>query len=75
MRIRYDEKNDALYIRLREEKYYASDEVKDGFILDYDKMGNVIGIEILDAADYLNPEELSTVHFDIEKVIPEKSQS
>ena len=69
MRIRYDEKSDALYIRFREEKYFESDEIKEGFILDYDQTGNIIGIEILDASDYLKAEELSTVHFDVEKII------
>lgn len=67
MRIRYDEKSDALYIRFREEKCYESDEIKEGFILDYDQSGNIIGIEILDASDYLKADELSTVHFDVEK--------
>ena len=69
MRIRYNEKSDALYIRFREEKYFESDEIKEGFILDYDQKGNIIGIEILDASDYLNVDELSTVHFDVEKAL------
>jgi len=67
MRIRYNEKSDALYIRFREEKYFESDEIREDFILDYDQNGNIIGIEILDASDYLNIDELSTVHFDVEK--------
>ncbi len=69
MRIRYNEKSDALYIRFREEKYFESDEIKEGFILDYDQNGNIIGIEILDASDYLTINELSTVHFDVEKAL------
>ena len=69
MRIRYNEKSDALYIRFREEKYFESDEIKEGFILDYDQKGNIIGIEILDASDYLNVEELSSVHFNVEKAL------
>lgn len=69
MRIRYDEKSDALYIRFGEERCYESDEIKEGLILDYDQSGNIIGIEILDASDYLKADELSTVHFDVEKVL------
>ncbi len=69
MRIRYDEKVDALYIRLRESKYFESDEIKEGFILDYDKEGNIVGIEILDASSYLLPSELSSVSFEINKTI------
>ena len=71
MRIRYNEKSDALYIRFREEKYFESDEIKEGFILDYDQNGNIIGIEILDASDYLNVDELSTVQFNVEKAFQE----
>ncbi|HDZ85428.1 MAG TPA: DUF2283 domain-containing protein [Candidatus Moranbacteria bacterium] len=73
MRIRYDEKVDALYIRLRESKYFESDEIKEGFILDYDQEGNVVGIEILDASSYLSPEELSSVSFEVKKAISSKS--
>ena len=73
MRIRYDEKVDALYIRLRESKYFESDEIKEGFILDYDQEGNVVGIEILDASSYLSPEELSSVSFEVKKAMSSKS--
>lgn len=69
MRIRYDENSDILYIRLRETKYYESDEIKEGFILDYDREGNIIALEILDASAYLKPNELSAVSFEIEKNI------
>ena len=68
MRISYDEEVDALYIRLKETTYYESDEIKEGFILDYDRGGNIIGIEILDASEYLLPEELATLSFNIERV-------
>lgn len=69
MRIRYDEQSDALYIRLREEEYYESDEIQEGLILDYDQEGKLIGVEILDASEYLKSEELSTVRFDVDKVL------
>ena len=69
MRIIYDEKVDALYIRLKESEYYESDEIKEGVILDYDEQGNIIGIEILDASEYLLPDELANVSFNIEKAI------
>jgi len=68
MKVKYDEKVDILYIKLKECPYYESDEIKDGVILDYDKKGKVIGIEILDASEYLE-EELSTVKFDLNRVV------
>ncbi len=68
MRIRYDEKMDALYIRFREYKCKESDEIKEGFILDYDEQGNIIEIEILDASSYILPAELSSINFEIERI-------
>jgi len=69
MRISYDEKADALYIRLKETPYYESDEVKEGVLLDYDDKGNVIGLEILDASNYLSSDELASVTYNVEKAI------
>ncbi len=48
MRIRYDEKVDALYIRLDNAKVVESDEVKPGIVLDLDAKNKVVGIEVLD---------------------------
>ena len=67
MRVRYDEEADALYIRLRKAEYYESDEIREGFILDYDTDGNIIGIEILEASAHLAPADLSTVSFEISR--------
>jgi len=53
MRVRYDEQVDILYIRLKETPYHESDEIREGFILDYDKDNNVIGIEIIDASEFI----------------------
>jgi len=77
MRVRYDEEADALYIKLQEGGYHESDEIKDGFILDYDIDGNIIGIEILDASAHLAAADLSTVNFEITRPLmktAEKSQ-
>jgi uncharacterized protein YuzE len=69
MRISYDEKADCLYIRLKETSYYESDEVRPGVLLDYDDKGNVIGIEILDASEYLSGDELASLTYSVEKTI------
>ncbi|OGC04653.1 hypothetical protein A2276_01590 [candidate division WOR-1 bacterium RIFOXYA12_FULL_43_27] len=53
MKVNYDEKSDAMYIRFSEAPYYESDEVKSGIVFDYDKKGKVIAIEILDASKNL----------------------
>jgi len=67
MRVRYDEEADALYIKFREGKYYESDEIQEGFVLDYDENGNIIGIEILAASAHIDPADLSTVNFEISR--------
>jgi len=69
MRISYDEKTDSLYVRLTETPYYESDEVKESVLLDYDDKGNVIGIEILNASEYLSSDELASLTYNVEKAI------
>lgn len=50
MKMSYDPKADALYIRLRQAKIEESDEIAEGVIIDYDVSGKPVGIEFLDAA-------------------------
>lgn len=51
MKIRYDSKVDAVYIELAKGKYEISRDVSDVVIVDEDKNGKVLGIEILDATE------------------------
>jgi uncharacterized protein YuzE len=50
MKVRYDPDVDVLSIALSDAPVEESDEEKPGVILDYDKSGNVVGLEILDAS-------------------------
>lgn len=50
MKVKYDKKVDVLYILFSEKKVTESDEDKPGIILDYDKEGAIVGIEILNAS-------------------------
>lgn len=54
MRFHYDKEADGLYIRFDESPYAESDEVRDGVILDFNKNGKLIGIEVLDASQKLS---------------------
>src|SRR5205809_7373837 len=48
MRIRYDAKVDALYLRLDDSKVVESEEVKPGIVLVFNAKKQVVGIEVLD---------------------------
>lgn len=50
MKVIYDPSVDALTIILSDVPVETSDEVEAGIVFDYDKDGNVVGIEILDAS-------------------------
>ena len=47
MKIRYDPDADAMYIRLSDEEIDKTLKIDDNTILDYDKKGQLVGIEIL----------------------------
>lgn len=51
MKVSYDRKTDTLRLIFRENASIAeSDENKPGIVLDYDKSGNLVSLEILDAS-------------------------
>ena len=51
MKVSYDPKTDTLSVILQDTASIAeSDEDKPGVILDYDKQGNLVSLEILDAS-------------------------
>jgi len=50
MNIKFDKEADAIYLRLSDADVAESDEEKPGIIIDYDKNGNIVGIELLDAS-------------------------
>ena len=50
MKVKYDKEVDVLYISFSKNKIKESDEDKHGIILDNDKQGSIVGIEILDAS-------------------------
>ena len=49
MKVTYDPEVDVLHVLFSNAPIEESDEDKPGVILDYDKDGNVVGVEILDA--------------------------
>lgn len=47
MRITYDAEADAMYIKFRETEVDHTQEINENTIIDFDKDGQVIGVEIL----------------------------
>jgi uncharacterized protein YuzE len=59
MKITYDVQTDILTIQLRKILVAESNEINSGAILDYDKDGNFIGLEILNASQRVdNPKSV-----------------
>ena len=59
MKVKYDQEVDVLTIRFNDADVEESDESKPGVILDYDKVGKIVGIEILNASRQIeNPKSL-----------------
>ena len=60
MKIEYDPKADAMYIRLLAGEVAESDEVRSGIVLNFDIDGRVLDIEMLDVSLRTdNPRELA----------------
>ena len=57
MKVTYDSKVDVLRVLFSNAPIEESDEDKPGVILDYDKDGNIVGVEILDAQKRLGGKE------------------
>jgi uncharacterized protein YuzE len=69
MRIKVDLESDALYFRLSEDLIEESEEISNGFIVDYDAGGRVIGIEVLDVKEKFNLEDLTDLKLEIPTVL------
>jgi uncharacterized protein YuzE len=61
MKVIYDKQTDTLSIILRKGSVSESEEPRPGLILDYDKAGHLISIELLDASEQVRAPE--TVEF------------
>ncbi|HZY30382.1 MAG TPA: DUF2283 domain-containing protein [Candidatus Methylomirabilis sp.] len=50
MKVKYDQEVDVLTIEFSDAQVEESDQDKPGMILDYDKDGNIVSMEILNAS-------------------------
>jgi uncharacterized protein YuzE len=54
MKVIFDPETDTLSLILREDKIAESDEIREGIIIDYNKDGKIVSIEILDATEQIS---------------------
>lgn len=54
MRVIFDPESDTLSLIFREDKIAESDEIREGIIIDYNKDGKIVSMEILDASEQIS---------------------
>jgi len=55
MKTVYDSEADALYLRFTDAAIIESEEIRPGLVLDFDRDGKIVAVEILDASRHLAP--------------------
>ena len=65
MKVHFDEKADALYVRFDESKITESEEVRPGIILDFNDQNQVVGIEILSVKKRVPIADLKKMQFEV----------
>lgn len=68
MKIQYDKAADALYISLKKGKTSKTIKMKDRLLVDVDRGGNIVGIEILSASAHMPKKQFSSVEVGIPMV-------
>ena len=62
MKISYDRDSDAMYIEFRKGDFSKNKKIDDLTIVDFDKKGNILGIELLDASKRIPKKSLTHVN-------------
>lgn len=68
MKVKYDKKIDALYISLAKGKYDKSRKISGSVLVDEDKKGRILGVEILDASKNVPAFNPKKVEFRVQSV-------
>ena len=65
MKVQFDEKADAVYLRLDDSEIVVSEEVQPSVILDFNERNDVVGIEILGVKRRVSLEGLRKMQFEV----------
>ena len=68
MKISYDKATDSLYIHLADRPSVVSDEVNDGVVLDFDKDGALVGIDVQHASQRADIRSLSVLKLPLDEL-------
>ena len=63
MNITFDKEADALYIEFNKGEFGSNKKIDDNTIIDLDKKGNILGIEMLSVSKRISKEALSEINF------------
>jgi uncharacterized protein YuzE len=64
MKVSYDAEADALFVRFSDEKIMGSEETRPGLIVDLDREGRIVAIEMLDVRQQLPPTAITQLRAD-----------
>ena len=59
MKVTYDKNADALYVSFRTSDIQRTIEISDGFHVDVDSKGKLVGVEMLNASEAIPPRDLT----------------
>jgi len=66
MKVIYDRETDTLSLILREGPVAESDELREGLIVDYDRAGHIVSLEVLDASEHVS--DPASIAFEMKEV-------
>jgi uncharacterized protein YuzE len=65
MRVQFDERADAIYLRFDESEVVESEEVHPGIVLDFNEQAEVVGVEILRVKNRIPLASLKQMQFEV----------
>ena len=69
MKMHYDEKTGALYLRLEDSRIVESEEVQPGIVLDFNAEAQLVGVEILRVRERVPSADLKHLEFNVARSI------
>ena len=65
MKIQYDKLADAMYLYLKKGKISKTVKMKDRLLVDVDKSGKILGLEILDVSSQIPKKEIGKIQMEM----------